>query len=97
MSQASPHHVFDADHTLINTFFDAEEAHRFAHDASREPGVRLPLEIEDLADRTTRLVWPNRCRSIRWMALDRSDPCALQPAMFALAGSDLYSRHAVGR
>ena len=93
MGQASPHHVFDADHTLIRTFSDADEAHRFAHDSSREPGVRLPLEIEDLSDRTTRLVWPNRCRSIRWMALDRSDPCALQPAMSALAVSDLHPRH----
>jgi hypothetical protein len=82
MSKASPHHVFDAGHVLIGTFSDTEEAHQFAHDASCEPGTRLPVEVEDRSARTSRLVWPDRCQSIRWLALERPEPCALvQPSV----------------
>lgn len=74
-----PHYVFDAGHTLLGTFTDAEAAHAFAHGASCAPGARLPVEMEDRASRTSRLVWPDRCQSVRWMAVDRTDPCAVPP------------------
>jgi hypothetical protein len=87
MSKASPHHVFDAGNVLIATFNDAEEAHHFAHQVSHEAGTSLPIEVEDRSSRTSRLVWPDRCRSVRWLALERPDPCALDRSSVLLGAS----------
>lgn len=76
---AFPHYVFDAYHQLIGTFDNADDAHQFAHNHSREPTARLPIEVEDRSSRTSRLVWPDRCQSVRWMAIARVDPCVVYP------------------
>jgi acyl-CoA hydrolase len=78
-----PSYLFDAGHVLVAVFDTADQAHRAAHDASREPNTRLPLEVTDPAERTSRLVWPDRCESVRWMALERTDPCTVQPVNHA--------------
>jgi hypothetical protein len=80
----SPQYVFDAGHVLLATFDEYDDAHVFAHDASRAPGARLPVEVEDLAERKSRLVWPDRCRCVQWLAVDRPDPCAVSARPAAL-------------
>jgi hypothetical protein len=78
--------VYDAGHALIATFADAEEAHGFAHEACRAPGVLLPLEVEDRSTRTSRLVWTDRCQSVCWLALERHETCShVRPSVMLAA------------
>jgi hypothetical protein len=82
VSTANPHRVMDAGNTMLGSFPDAETAHEHAHDESRRPGARLPIEVEDREQRTSRFVWPDRCHSVRWMAVNRTELCPLHnPAL----------------
>jgi hypothetical protein len=86
VTAAGPHLVFDAGHALLGVFDDEQAAHAYAHAAARSPGVRLPVEAENRADRTSRFVTPDECRAVRWIALPRTqlipDPCpAPAPAL----------------
>jgi hypothetical protein len=82
------YHVFSYGHRkLLASFDDENDAHKWTHEQAKAGGLALPISVEDLTNRTTRLIWPNRCRSIRWMALERSAPCELTPLSPYAVGS----------
>lgn len=72
------YYLFNAEQDLLAVFGDAEQAHQSAHDASRVPHARLPLEVTHPAARTSRLFWPDRCQTIRWMAPERAASCTVR-------------------
>jgi hypothetical protein len=75
MNDAFPLRILDAGHRMLGAFDDAETAHRFAHEACRQPGAHLPVEVFDVPDRSSRFVWPDRCEAVRWMAVERTERC----------------------
>ncbi|WP_239394562.1 hypothetical protein [Frankia sp. CiP3] len=76
--------VLDGDGTLLSPFDpDAWTAcHAWAHAQTGQPGIRLPVQIDDPRNRQTWQITPTRCTHILWLPDDHPSttyPCPLLP------------------